>query len=74
MFERQVSSATSQEVYQLNILAKPGRSRITCKFDLPKNFDKDDIWTKVLIMMTYHDEELMPDQIESVSVNSQGVG
>ena len=25
-------------------------------------------------MMTYNDEALMPDQIESVSVNNQGVG
>ena len=64
VYERTIKKPSSQfgeEVYQLHILAKPGKSRITCKFDLPYNFDKEDVWTKILIMMTYTDEDLMPD-------------
>ena len=61
-------------MYKIQIMPKPCRSKITCKFDLPDEF-KRDLWTKLLVMITYSETGLWRDDvfIESVKVNDAGV-
>ena len=52
-----VNSKTDKpEEEKMKVLSQRYSSDLT-----PDNFNKDDIWTKILIMMTYSDEEQMPD-------------